>query len=368
MSASPQPTRPPRVWVSILVKVVLINVFVVGVGMLVVWLSIDILAADYAMRLMHEFGIVPAGLHWVFLSTVHRYVMWSALVAMGLATLFSFLMTRQVLRPLRQMRDVAAAIAAGDCSRRVRVRTHDEMGVLADDLNRMAESLERVEQFRRNLVADVAHELRTPLTNMRGYLEGMLDGVVPPDARNLAVLQDETLRLVALVEDLLRLSDADAGAQTLQPREIDAAEAVAASLRLIAPRVDEKTLRVGTSLVPGVFRVRADPDKLAQVIHNVMDNAVRYTPRGGTVRIDGRAEADGRVRLTFVNDCDAPPPGDFALYFERFYRGEKSRSRDLGGAGIGLAIVKTLVEAHGGQVGGRADEGRVEVWFTLPAA
>jgi signal transduction histidine kinase len=353
--------------VSLLVKLVLINTFVIGVGMLVVWLSIDILAADYATRLMHEFAILPAGIHWVFLSTVHRYLMWSALVALGLAALFSFLMTRQVLRPLRQMREVAATIAAGDCSRRVTVETHDEIAQLADDLNRMAESLQRIEQFRRNLVADVAHELRTPLTNMRGYLEGLIDGVVAPDAKTLAVLQEETLRLVALVEDLLRLSDADAGAQALQPREVDAAETVGASLRLIAPRIDEKALRVQNDLRPGTWRVRADPDKLVQIVHNIMDNAVRYTPHGGAVRIGGRRENADTARFTFTNDCDAPPAGDFALCFERFYRGEKSRSRDYGGAGIGLAIVKTLVEAHGGQVGGQVlgDRG-VEVWFTLP--
>lgn len=348
---------------SLLVKVMLINVFAVAVGMLVVWLTVNIAAADFTTGLMREFNILPVRIHWVFLSAVRLYILWGAVAALGVAAAMSLLYTRRVLRPLSEMRSVTARIAGGDYTRRAAVTTHDEVARLACDLNRMADALERDERLRREMVADVAHELRTPLTNIRGYVEGMTDGVVAASQENLSMLLDEVMRISRLVDDLLKLAEADAARDGLQAAETDLQELVERALRPLRTRGDARV-----ALAPDARTVRADPDKLLRILVNLLDNAMRYGPAGGLVRVESRRRESG-IEIAVENACDSPPaPDDWPLLFERFRRGEKSRSRVYGGAGIGLAIVKKLVEAHGGVINAHTlPGGRVRVAFTLPA-
>jgi two-component system sensor histidine kinase BaeS len=203
-------------------KLLLITVVpVIGVIILVIWLAIDQLAANYFMALMKKYEVSPTDIHQMFLTSIHYYLVWASLAALGLAFLLSFLLTRRVLRPLSQMSNITRDIAAGDFHARVDVVTQDEVGQLGLAFNRMADSLENIEQLRKNMVADVAHELRTPLTNLRGYLEALNDKVIEPSPQTLKMLQEENLRLVHLVESLQQLARADAARAYLKLEKLD---------------------------------------------------------------------------------------------------------------------------------------------------
>jgi signal transduction histidine kinase len=263
------------------------------------------------------------------------------------------------------MIDITKKIAQGDYSAKVPVRSQDEVGQLASAFNQMADSLKKVEQLRKTMVLDVAHELRTPLTNMKGYLEALLDGALPPSRENLESLQEETGRLVRLVEDLLRLARADAARASLQKEEIQIADLILQEIDSFLPQFQAKGIRVETHFQPGGNRLWGDSNKLAQVISNLLQNAQQYTPPGGAVRVSTELWTKG-LKIIFANTGSEIAEKDLPFIFERFYRGEKSRSREHGGAGIGLAIVKELVEAHNGQVGAEIRAGETRIWFSLP--
>lgn len=347
-------------------KLLGVNVLVLGVVILVVWLAFDYRAAAYFMALMKDYDIEPTSVHRMFLNATHETLIWTSLASLVLATVLSFLLTRRVLGPLSAMTEVSGKIAAGDYTARVDVVSRDEVGRLAQAFNRMADSLQRVEQLRKTMVIDVAHELRTPLTNMRGYLEALRDDMVPPSRDLFVSLHEETLRLAALVDDLLQLARAEASAGALQLRPVDLRELTEEVLDLYRPEFEAKGIAVERELAEAASPVPADPDRLAQVFRNLLQNAWQYTPPGGRVRISARA-LPGRVKLVFANSGEGIAAGDLPFIFERFYRGEKSRSRDHGGAGIGLAVVKGLVEAHRGEVGAESVPSETRIWITLPA-
>jgi len=348
-------------WKLLLVTTVPVIVVIVGI----LWLAIDHLAADYFMVLMDKYMVAPTETHHAFLTAIHRYLIWAGALALALSFLLSYLLTRRVLRPLAQMVRATREVASGNFSARVETTTADEVGELGAAFNRMADSLERLERLRKTMVSDVAHELRTPLTNLRGYLEGLADGVVSPDRETFAMLQDEVLRLVHLVEDLGQLARAEAARAYLERREIDLPEAIRQMLAVYRPQIEAKGIAVETDFSPQAGRVRADRDKLLQAIRNLVDNACKYTPEGGRISVATAAAEDG-VRVLFANSGPGIPAADLPYIFERFYRTDRSRSREAGGAGIGLAIVKELIEAHGGRVGAESDEGETRVWFILP--
>ncbi len=346
-------------------KLVGVNLPVIGIVIVVVWLAIDYLAADYFMTLMKQYHISPTASHQMFLDAVHRYLIWASLVALVCAVVGSVVLTRKVLRPLSMMTDVTTQLAAGEYAARVPITSRDEVGQLGDAFNRMADSLQQTEHLRRTMVSDVAHELRTPLTNMQGYLEALRDNVVTPNPAVFDLLHEETLRLVKLVEALLQLTKADAARMTLHLQPVALHEIVDHAVDLLQPQFVANDIRVCSRLAPEITTVMADKDKLGQAIHNLLQNAWQYTPPGGAVDIDIRQET-GQLILRVTNSGEGIAPDDVPFIFERFYRGEKSRSRDRGGAGIGLAIVKQLIEAHGGQVGADSTAESTCIWFTLP--
>lgn len=350
---------------GLLIKLLGINIPVIALVISALWLALDTLAADYFTVLMQEYHITPTDAHRMFLLSVHRYLLWTSIGAFLAAGTLSFLLTRKVLGPLFEMIETARLISAGDYSSRVRPDSRDEIGELAGAFNHMAQSLERMERLRRNMVSDVAHELRTPLTNIRGYLEALQDGVVPPSKETFDLLTGETLRLVHLVEDLLRLARADAARSALSLEAVD--------FRGLTDRIMEgfklgfmsKRIKLAVEFEKDAERVTADRDKLSQVLENLLKNALDYTPEGGHVSIRAGSR-EREARFTIENNGPGIAAGDLPLVFERFYRGEKSRSREYGGTGIGLAIVKELVEAHGGKVGAESSPDLVRFWFTLP--
>ncbi|BBO68463.1 hypothetical protein DSCA_23930 [Desulfosarcina alkanivorans] len=351
----------------LMVKLLTVNLVVVGFAVAVVWLAIDTLAAGYFVTLMEKYHISPEPAHAMFVAAVHRYLIWALGGAMGLAILLSFVMNRRILGPLTRMTAITDEIAAGKFSARVPVAAADEVGQLARAFNRMAENLEKIERLRRTLMIDVAHELRTPLTNIRGYLEALTDGVLPPDPGTLGLLQDETLRLAELVEDVLALARADAAGGQLEPTSVDLRFMVQNVLAAFAPAVGKKTLAVRLHAPASPVMVHADRKRLDRVLRNITDNAVRYAPAKSPVTVTVATEPEA-VRVDYANPADDLVPEDLPYLFERFYRGEKSRSRRHGGAGIGLSIVKKLVEAHGGGVYADLTDGVVHIGFTLPLA
>jgi signal transduction histidine kinase len=228
----------------------------------------------------------------------------------------------------------------------------------------MAASLEEQERMRRDFIANAAHELRTPLTNLQGYLEALRDGVITADRATYESLHEEADRLVRLSRSLDALAEGDAGSSPPTLVELDLAMAVRSALELATPAIERAGLRLVTD-IPPALPARADMDGLSQVLANLLSNAVRYTPRGGTITV--RAERrPGDLLVSIANTGDGIPPEDLDRVFERFYRVEKSRDRARGGAGIGLAIVKQLVESAGGRVGAESRDGTTRFWFSVP--
>jgi two-component system sensor histidine kinase BaeS len=349
---------------SLLWKLLGINILVIVFVIIIVWLSVNYLAAGYFMTLMEKYNISPTSSHQMFVSSVHRYLIWASFAAILLAGVLSFLLMRRVLGPLTQMTSITREIASGDYSGKVPITTRDEVGQLAVAFNRMAQSLRHIEQLRKTMMINVAHELRTPLTNMQGYLEALIDGVVAPSKDNFELLHEEAMRLVHLVEDLLRLAKADAARVDLHKIEIRVGELVAQTLDAFKPQFMAKNINIETPFLEGNDRLRADPDKLTQVVGNLLQNAWQYTPPGGTIRIYTESSS-GEIKVVFANTGGELSEKDLPFIFERFYRGEKSRSREHGGAGIGLAIVKELIEAHNGHVGVEMSLDEIRIWFTL---
>jgi signal transduction histidine kinase len=300
------------------------------------------------------------------------------LAGLGLAVLASgglaWWVARGVARPIEAVGDAAGALAAGDLSRRV-ARPRDPLGAssevlrLTDDFNRMAEALERSEAQRTAMVADVAHELRTPLTAMSLRLDALGEGLVPLDAVEVERLRRQTALLHRLVEDLRTLSLADSGRLGLHPTPLDAGALARDAVEAAGPAARARGVVLQLELDPGdgALGLVADRDRLAQVLGNLLDNAIRATPEGGRVRV---AVARSGATIAFHVRDHGPgiAPADLPTVFERFRQGEHGR-RDLrGGSGLGLAIVRTLVEAQGGTVAaGNHAGGGAELTVTLPA-
>jgi signal transduction histidine kinase len=273
-------------------------------------------------------------------------------------------MGRMLARPLREVGAAARRIADGDYAARVPREGPEEIASLADSFNQMAASLEEQERMRRDFIANAAHELRTPLTNLQGYLEALRDGVITADRSTYESLHEEADRLVRLSRSLDALAEGDAAQTAPQLGPIDLAAAVRSAVELAQPAIDRAGLRVEISSPPSV-PARANADHLAQVLANLLSNAVRYTPAGGAIAVRVERHPDDLL-VSIANTSEPIPPDDLARVFERFYRVEKSRDRARGGAGIGLAIVKQLVEASGGRVGAESLEGQTRFWFSLP--
>jgi signal transduction histidine kinase len=292
---------------------------------------------------------------------------WALAIGGVLAIGLILTLSRTVLRPVRDLTSAARRMERGDLSARVVTGARDEIGQLARSFNAMADALARQETLRRNLVSDVAHELRTPLTNLRCQLEALEDGLAQPDAATIRSLREETLLLARLVEDLQQLSLAEAGVLRLTLEPLAPADLVESALSASRPAA----AIAGVSLASQVAElppVLADRERVAQVLRNLLTNALQHTPAGGSVTLEARP-VDGAVEFAVRDTGPGIPAEHLPLIFERFHRVDPSRARATGGAGLGLAIVRRLVEAHGGTVRVESEAGRGSIFaFTLPRA
>ena len=277
--------------------------------------------------------------------------------------------SRTLTAPLSQLEEAARDIGRRDLSRRVDVQGSREIVALGRAFNQMAGELQRQESLRRNLVADVAHELRTPLSILQGNLRAILDDVYPLDKAEVARLYDQTRHLSRLVRDLHDLSRAEAHELPLDVERLHVGELVRATGELFAPLAEEDGVTLSVEVPDQAPAVRADAARLSQALQNLLANALRHTPAGGDISL--RVVAAGEeVRLTVEDSGAGIPPDHMPHVFERFYRTDRARSRDAGGAGLGLAIVRATAEAHGGRVEARSEgAGRGSVFtIILPTA
>jgi signal transduction histidine kinase len=294
-------------------------------------------------------------------------VLLASLVLAVFATLIGLLLTRRVVTPLAEVIAAAEEIAGGRLQTRVGAKGADDLRDLSDSFNKMADALERNDRERRDMLADIAHELRTPLTVMRGRLEGIMDGVYPADESSIGPALEEAYLLERLVDDLRLLTLAESHQLTFEKHELDLIEIARRSISMFQAEADEKkiSLELVTSLEKAL--IIADPLRTEQVIGNLLSNALRYVPEGGRLWVEIVQKGD-EVAISINDNGPGIPEADLPFIFNRFWRGEKSRSRVSGGAGLGLAIAKLLVEGQEGQIAARSlPEGGLQVCVSFTA-
>lgn len=328
-----------------------------------------LLGMQEMMGSVHGLEEMSSDLFTNFRDAVTEALLFSTTAALVSALIVSLFVSRRVVTPIRQMMEASQRIAAGHYQERVEAAGRDELGQLARSFNQMATTLEQTEAMRRDLIANVAHELRTPLTSIKGYMEGMLDGVLPASPDTYQQIYHEADRLQRLVNDLQELSRVEAGAFKLDCRLLVIAELIQQITAHLRPQFEEKSVTLSLNLPANLPPVLADRDRLSQVLLNLVGNALQYTPPGETVSISTGIE--NQELLVTISDTGIGIPAEHLPHlFNRFYRVDKSRSRAGGGSGIGLTIAKHLVEAHGGRIWvSSKGEGQGSTFsFSLPLA
>ncbi|MBP7962869.1 MAG: HAMP domain-containing protein [Caldilineaceae bacterium] len=283
------------------------------------------------------------------LASVTQAVWLAGVVAGAVALLLAGLLVTQITRPLAALSEAARRIAQGDRSVCVPVGRRDELGELAAAFNHMSVSLQAQEEQRRVLMADVAHELRTPLAGIQGTVEALQDGIFPLTQENLVPIQEQTALLARLVEDLRTLANAEAGQIRLDPGPVDGAKLAQRVVTMHHARATARNVTVTLIAANFLPTLHADAQRLEQVMNNLLGNALRHTPAGGTVEVRLEPTPQG-MRVAVLDSGEGIPPADLPHIFERFYRSDRSRSRETGGTGLGLAIARQLVTLHGGRI------------------
>jgi len=279
--------------------------------------------------------------------SLNRLHLAAGAISAAAALVLAFVIAQMLARPLRRIRDGANRIAAGDLDTRVEPTGGPELAAVSDALNRLARTLQREEELRKENVANVAHEFRTPVSGLLSRIEAAQDGVLEDEEENLAAMHTEALRLTRLLDDLSQLAEAQRPDVALRKQEVDLAEVAMRIVDALRPQFEEKGVELSVDTEPAAMT--GDADRLGQVVSNLLSNALRYTDRGGFVEVG--VHVTGSVVSLEVRDTGIGiAPADQERIFDRFWRAEKSRSRSTGGAGIGLAIVRELVLAHDGTV------------------
>ncbi len=318
----------------------------------------------------HMGGRIPQAIPMVvtseedFLERVNDSLWKVGLIAVAVALVIGLILTRQITRPVRALISGARHLTKGELSYRVTVKSRDEIGELADSFNIMASSLEKGEQSRRQLTADIAHELRTPLTVIEGTVDGIIDGVFQPDTEHLRSIKEQTALLTHLISDLRDISLAESGQLKLNLTSTDMVELVRRVVSNYEINAREKNIRIKLEEEPQISEIEADTVRMEQVISNLLVNAIRHTPSSGSISVTIKND-EGGLAISVADTGEGIAQDDLPHVFERFYRSGSSRSRKEGGTGLGLAIVKQMVEAHGGKVWVESKKGTGSIFSIL---
>ncbi len=284
-----------------------------------------------------------------YLARTNRSSLYAALAAILTGLILGIFLARRLTRPVRELTSATRAMAKGDLEQRVPVRSQDELGELAASFNQMSADLARANELRRQMTADIAHDLRTPLSVIKGYAEGLRDGVLPATPDTFQTVHQEAEHLSRLVEDLRTLSLADAGELTLIRELVHPRELLERTAAAHLPRAQQLEIDLQVTAEPNVPAVNVDPERMAQVLGNLVSNALRHTPAGGQILL-AAAQRGSNALLTVQDNGAGIAPDKMRRIFTRFYRGDAARQAHEGESGLGLAIAKSLVELHGGTI------------------
>jgi signal transduction histidine kinase len=307
-----------------------------------------------------------------FLRRLSESIYLSAIGTILLAFMLGAILSRTISRPIRELTKATHEMAGGNFGQRVPVRSRDEIGELASSFNKMNDDLARSFNLRKQTTADIAHELRTPLSLIIGHAEAVHDGVLPASKENFEIIREEAERLEQLVNDLRTLSLADAGELLVDFQSVDVNKLLGEIKAHYMVQFNQK--RISLTLAPFDFaqgeaniQANLDPTRFSQVLTNILDNALRYTPEDGRVIISTKKDGD-LIEINIQDSGDGVNPEDAMHLFDRFYRADPSRTRDAGGSGLGLAIAKSIVEMHGGKIWAESEKGKgLKVVIQLPA-
>ena len=302
-----------------------------------------------------------------FLAQINRRLTYTALGVAVLAVVVGVGLAWQITRPLRALTHAVEALQHGHLGRQVPIRGALEINELAQAFNAFSQALAESERLRQRMAADIAHELRTPVSVLRGHLEAMLDGVYPLDAEHLAVAYDRTLHLARLVDDLRLLTSAEAGQLTLRRVHTTPEAIVTWAVESFTPLARDAEIALRAELSPDLPPLEVDIDRIHQVLGNLLINALRHTPTNGRITV-GAQRQGAKVALYVSNTGSTLTPEEQAHVFKPFWRAEDARERDSGGVGLGLAIARQLVRAHGGDMSVASTQGQTTFTVTLPAA
>lgn len=292
-----------------------------------------------------------------FVRRTQRALTTAAIGAATVSLLLGVVLSRTLTRPLRDLTAATRAIAQGDLTYKVRVRSRDEIGELASSFNLMSDELGRAQELRRQMTADIAHELRTPISVILGHVDALEEGVLPASSETFGILREETGRLERLVEDLRTLSRADAGELTLTPRTVHPQTLLEQAIAAHRPLTLERGVTMHIEAVGDIPELNVDPDRMAQVLGNLLNNALRYSPQGGRITLRARS-TNGEVELQVEDSGTGLPPEALDRIFDRFYRTDPSRQRESGGSGLGLPIARSILEMHGGRIWAESEPGK----------
>jgi len=331
-------------------------------------IPIEVYGEKVGYLLMETGNNGAGGQAQAFLALIKRSLLQAGLVAILLGIVLGLIIARHLSDPLSRLAQAARALSQGDLGQRVPVSGSDEVAEVMTAFNDMASALQRSEALRQNMIADIAHELRTPLSVIQGNLQAMLDGVYPLTVEEIAQVYDETLLLNRLVSDLRALTLAEAGQLHLNLVPVSPSELLQDVAESFRESAREREIELKVEIDSSLPQVLADPDRIRQVLANLIGNALRHTPAHGSITLAARKVGD-MVEFSVRDTGPGLGPDEKAHVFERFWRADASRSRDGGGSGLGLTIAQYLVEAHGGEIGVESEPGQgARFWFTLPVA
>ncbi|MBR5156725.1 MAG: HAMP domain-containing protein [Clostridia bacterium] len=303
-------------------------------------------------------------------SDVFKIFLTTTCIVVLIALLFTYIISGKMTKPIKAINNAAKSIASGDFARRVSVNAENEIGELGETFNQMADSIEQLEHVRRSFIANVSHELRTPMTTVTGFVEGIMDGTIPPERHSqyLAIVLDESKRLSRLVTDLLDVSKMEQGEFPLEMREFDINEMIRLNIIKSEKRITEKDIQLTVSFQTENQPVLADKDSIQRVITNLMDNAIKFTEPGGFMDVRTGLNG-GKVFVAIQNSGIGIAKNELTHVFDRFYKTDKSRSQDKTGAGLGLYIVKNIIQSHGENIWAESEQGEFARFnFTLKPA